>query len=224
LSQGELIEVTIGWTEEELTGYLDCWSSICAPEAVLAHAGTWPARREEYGTWFRGWLELGERVTAQQVAAARIAFDRCTGHVNAVFEATDGSAVDVLVCPAMPSPPDSAWGGGPDMRALQPELLHTDTPDVVESAEGPYSPGSHGRFTIPFDYSGHPTLTLPCGLTDGSRGKRVPLAVQLVGDRLSELLLCELGHAFEGATGGGFTGPLIPPLETAWGELAPSKL
>ena len=61
-----------------------------------------------------------------------------TGHVDAIFERTDGAAVDVLVCPAMPSPPDTAWGGGPDLRALQPELIASDTFDVIETATGPY--------------------------------------------------------------------------------------
>ena len=75
---GEVVEVKLGWTEAELTSYLDCWSSLCAPEAVLAHAQTWPSRREDYGNWFREWPELGEQVTPQQIAAARIAFDRCS--------------------------------------------------------------------------------------------------------------------------------------------------
>ena len=237
---GNLIEVDIGWTEEELASYLNCWSSICAPEAVHAHraAGAWPARRDQYGNgfrcwlelglysyglcsyglyryghWFRCWLELGERVTSQLVAAARIAYDRCTGRINSVFKSA--AAVDVLVCPAMPSPPDTAWNGGPDLRAQRPELLLSDSRALTEGADGPYSQGAHGRFTIPFDFSGHPTITLPCGFTDGSRksGKQVPLAFQIVADRLGEMMLCELGHAFEEATVSGFKKPLVPPLE-----------
>ena len=88
--------------------YLNCWSSICAPEAVHAHraAGAWPARKDRYGNWFREWLELGEKVTSQQVADARIAYDRCTGQLNGLFSSVEGS-VDVLICPAMPSPPDT---------------------------------------------------------------------------------------------------------------------
>ena len=89
-------------------GVANCWSSICAPEAVHAHraAGTWPARKDRYGNWFREWLQLGERVSSQQVADARIAYDRCTGQLNGLFSSDEGS-VDVLMCPAMPSPPDT---------------------------------------------------------------------------------------------------------------------
>ena len=109
----------------------------------------------------------------------------------------------------------AAWAGGPDKRAHQQELLLTDSFDVIDGPDGPFSPGPHGRFTIPFDYSGHPTITLPCGLTDGGHRSRVgvPLAIQLVGDRCAEALLCELGHAFEAATGSGHVRPLVPPLE-----------
>ena len=108
--------------------------------------------------------------------------------------------------------PDKAWGGGPDLRAHQPELLLTGTFEVIVGPDGPYSPGPHGRFTIPFDYSGHPTLTLPLGVTQGGDSAPVPLALQLVGDRLSEVLLCEIGHAFEALTGSGHNAPLLPPL------------
>lgn len=96
--------------------YLNCWSSICAPEAVHAHraAGAWPARRDRYGSWFRDWLDLGERVNSQQIAAARIAYDRCTGQLNGLFSSSEGG-IDVLICPAMPSPPDT--GAGPAVIA-----------------------------------------------------------------------------------------------------------
>lgn len=60
-----------------------------------------------------------------------------------------------------------------------------------------------GKFTVPWDYSGHPTLTIPCGVT-ASVGTHppVPLAFQLVGNRFGEALLCRLGAAYERATGG----------------------
>jgi amidase len=52
------------------------------------------------------------------------------------------------------------------------------------------------RFTVPFDLTGSPTITLPCGFSaDG-----LPLSFQLVGPHLSEDLLCRAGHAFQQAT------------------------
>ena len=52
------------------------------------------------------------------------------------------------------------------------------------------------RFTALFDVSGSPTITLPCGFTEGG----LPVAFQLVGPHLSEALLLRAGHAYQQAT------------------------
>jgi amidase len=52
------------------------------------------------------------------------------------------------------------------------------------------------NFTAPFDYSGHPTITLPAGLNDAG----LPLAFQLIGRHLGESALVRAGHAFEQAS------------------------
>jgi amidase len=52
------------------------------------------------------------------------------------------------------------------------------------------------KFTVPFDFSGNPTLSLPCGFTDDG----LPLSLQLVARHLDEELLCRAGFAFEQAT------------------------
>ena len=52
------------------------------------------------------------------------------------------------------------------------------------------------RFTVPFDYNGAPTLTVPCGMN----GEGLPLSLQFAGRPLSEPLLCQIGHAYEQAT------------------------
>ena len=58
-------------------------------------------------------------------------------------------------------------------------------------------------FTAPFDYSGHPTLSLPAGLeSQSTRGQaRLPRAVQLVGPLLGESLLIQIGSSLEHALG-----------------------
>jgi amidase len=56
---------------------------------------------------------------------------------------------------------------------------------------------SWGHFTAPFDFSGQPTLSTPCGVTEDG----LPLSLQLVGKHLHEGLLCRVGHAYEQATG-----------------------
>ena len=50
-----------------------------------------------------------------------------------------------------------------------------------------------GRFTVPYDFSGSPTISIPSELNvDG-----LPLSIQFVGRHLSEPLLVRLGHTFE---------------------------
>ena len=53
-----------------------------------------------------------------------------------------------------------------------------------------------GRFTIPFDFNGAPTLSLPCGLNR----EGLPLSIQFVGKHLAEPMLCQVGQAYEQAT------------------------
>jgi amidase len=54
-------------------------------------------------------------------------------------------------------------------------------------------------FTAPFDYSGHPTLTLPAGLSASG----LPKSIQLIGPRLGESVLIRAGAGFESLAGPG---------------------
>ena len=53
-----------------------------------------------------------------------------------------------------------------------------------------------GRFTIPYDFNGAPTISLPAGLN--SEG--LPLSIQFIGKHLAEPLLVQVGDAYERAT------------------------
>ena len=52
------------------------------------------------------------------------------------------------------------------------------------------------KFTSPFDMSGSPTITMPCGFTDAG----LPIGFQLVGPHLAEDVLLRAGHAYQQAT------------------------
>jgi amidase len=52
------------------------------------------------------------------------------------------------------------------------------------------------RFTCPFDMTGSPTITLPCGFTDAG----TPVAFQFVGRHLEEEMLVRAGYAYQTAT------------------------
>jgi amidase len=166
----EIVEVQL----PDLTPYLQAWPTLCTAEAVAAHAATYPSRREEYGPWFRDWLDHGARVSGAMYAQANNLRAACNGLLRHVW-----ATIDVLACPSMPTPAfpvtaDALYGPIPrqgfDMSRL--------------------------RFTAPYNFNGAPTLSVPCGLSrDG-----LPLSLQFVGKPLGESVLCRVGHAYEQAT------------------------
>ncbi len=148
------------------------WAVLCSAEAAAAHRDTFPSRADDYGPWFRGWLEKGHGYSAADYAAANLVRLECNGVLAGVFE-----DIDVLVCPSMTTPPGR----------VTPEELYGPMGD---------DEWTWGRFTIPYDFNGAPTISLPAGLN--SEG--LPLSIQFIGKHLSEPLLVQVGDAYEGAT------------------------
>jgi amidase len=106
-----------------------------------------------------------------RAAAVRAAF---TGRLNRML-----AGLDCLVCPSM-------------ANAARPKAAD---PFGVLTAEGWNRMVRNDIHTKPFNFSGSPTLSVPCGFSaDG-----LPLSVQFVGRALSEATLCRVGHAFEQA-------------------------
>lgn len=165
----EIIEVRV----PDMDDYVAAWNVLCSTEAAAAHQATYPSQRDDYGPWFRGWLDLGASKTGVDYAGANNVRAACNGLLRNVFE-----NIDVLACPSMTTPPGR----------VKPEDLY--------GPMGERDSLTWGRFTVPFDFNGAPTLSLPCGLnSDG-----LPLSLQFVGKHLGEALLCRLGHAYEQAT------------------------
>ncbi len=123
--------------------------------------------------WFRGWLDQGAKVSGADYAAANKMRAECNGLVRVAFQ-----DIDVLACPSTIAP----------AHAVTPEALYGQMDDLRGTA--------FQRYTVPYDFNGMPTLSVPCGLS----GDGLPLSLQFVGKRLSEPLLCRVGHAYEGAT------------------------
>ncbi len=158
---------------ESLREYLEAWPVLCSSEAAFAHRDTFPAQADSYGPWFRQWLERGNAYSAADYAAAFQQRLACNGAISKTFE-----GIDALVFPgsaqvAHPVTPGSMWGPIPAGRDSW-----------------------HSRFTVPFDYNGYPTLSLPAGLSE----EGLPYSLQLAANPLQEALLIQLGTAFEGAT------------------------
>ncbi len=151
---------------------LGVWELVAGAEAALAHAGMYPERAEDYGPALSGLLDIGRKMGACDYARAQILRSEFCGRLSGIFE-----DVDVILCPSMgvPTPPaqmEDELRNDPQMLAL---LM---------------------RFTAPFDFSGSPTISLPCGFTDDG----MPISLQLVGRHLEESTLFAAGKLYEDAT------------------------
>jgi amidase len=151
------------------------WFPICSSEAYRAHAGNLKLHPDAYGPYFGEFLRMGAAVTDEQYAAAnhhRIDF-------NQRYESALAT-VDAVVCPSggFTLPIEQAVQYG-DAEALAPLFAAVQM-----------------QFTIPADFAGTPTLTAPCGFSESG----VPYAIQFLGKRLSEPMLCRIAHAYEQAT------------------------
>lgn len=148
------------------------WGPNCAVEAAVAHAATYPARKDEYGPVLASVIEAGRALSG--VDYQRILLRRLDlrGRVAALF-----GAIDLLMTPVHPfAPPTLAM-----IRTLgeQPELI-----------------AKLQRYTCPFDMTGHPTITLPGGFSAAG----MPIGFQLVAADLDEATLVRAGAAFQAAT------------------------
>jgi amidase len=62
------------------------------------------------------------------------------------------------------------------------------------------------RYTMPFNMSGSPTITLPCGFT----ATGTPVAFQFVGRHFEEEMLVRAGYAYQAATDWHRQHPALP--------------
>jgi amidase len=151
------------------------WLDLCAVEALAANAKTYPSRASEYGPGFRAALQSGQRVTPAALAKAATVRSQVTASLERML-----NTVDCLVCPSMAN----------TARVKEADPFDEET---EESWKRLVRNDIHSQ---PFNFSGSPTLSVPCGFSmDG-----LPLSVQFVGRRLSESVLCRVGHAYEQAT------------------------
>ena len=150
---------------------IDGWSVTCGVECALAHAETYPSRAAEYGPQLTGLLEIGRGATAMEYA--RLERDR--ERFGSELETVLGGA-GAIIAPCMVTPPPT-----------------TDFAERV--ADDDAQVAAFIKFTAPFDYSGHPTITLPLGLDEDG----VPRAFQLIGARFTEARLVGAASAFERA-------------------------
>lgn len=163
-----IVEVTMPDYEELVAS----WIMMCSVETAAAHLATYPQHADEYGPELKQLIDQGHNTSGIDVARGtqrRLAF------TEALTGMLDG--IDCMLCPAMPVP--------------TPSLAQ-----MAEYGEDPSILNAILRYTAPFDFSGHPSITFPNGLdADG-----LPLSMQVIGRKLDEDILVTVGHAYQTMT------------------------
>ncbi len=168
-----IVEVTM----PDRSAMRDTWLSTCAPEALVFHKDSYPARANDYGVYFRQFLAMGAAVTPEQAATARAWRTQFSARFTAVLE-----SVDAMACPA---------GGAPTWPVTRAQLLGGD----ILAAMAKSLPRA-SDFTMPMNLAGTPAICLPSGFS----AEGLPYSIQFAGRRLSEPTLCRLAHAYQQAT------------------------
>jgi amidase len=151
----------------------EVWYTLCAAETAAAHQRWYPSRADDYGPTFRAFLADGVKVSGIDYAKAAAAREVLRRMLDDLMQ-----EVDLLLCPSM---------------ASQPMPLGDFPPDAVLSRE---ASAPLLRHTAPFDLTGSPTISVPCGFSV----EGLPISLQLVGRPDEEGLVMRAGHAYEQAT------------------------
>jgi amidase len=155
------------------------WAPACALEAAAAHRTTYPARKSEYGPVLASVLEAGHAVSALDYQDIRLRRMALRGRFAHLFR-----TIDALLVPVHPFAPLTLA----DIRTLG------DRPDLIVKLQ---------RYTAPFNLTGHPTVTLPGGLSMND----MPIGLQLAG--CDEATLIRAAAAFQRETAWHRRRPLV---------------
>jgi aspartyl-tRNA(Asn)/glutamyl-tRNA(Gln) amidotransferase subunit A len=150
--------------------YWSVTAQVLLAEAGAYHEQKLKDRPQDYDAGVRARLEAGTSTpSATYIKALR--------RVQEIRRTCDEALLGDLDLLAMPATPRAA---------VTIESVKSDDPTI---------PLTH--FTGPFNGSGQPALSTPCGLIEGG----LPVGLQLVGRRFDEKTVLRAAHAFEEARG-----------------------
>ena len=138
-------------------------------ECAAFHRRAYVRAKGDFGPELAGAIERGLAADPIALSAAYVERDRFRGEMRRLFH-----EVDALLSPIYPVV---------GLRYDEMDAALADLPRLL-------------GFTSPYNVSGSPSLTLPCGLA----AVGVPIGMQLIGPHLSEAHLLKIGHAYQSAT------------------------
>jgi Asp-tRNA(Asn)/Glu-tRNA(Gln) amidotransferase A subunit family amidase len=153
---------------------VDALRALFGAGAAGAFRDVFPQVRGQLSPTFAEFVSQGLTVTLDECMAAQVAASAFTARMAAIFVRYDLLATPTTAVPAFLT--DLAWG--PDQvsgQAIDPRLGWI--------------------FTWPFNLTGHPAISLPCGWS----GEGMPYGLQLVGRRRADGLVLRVAAAIEAA-------------------------
>jgi len=145
--------------------------TVQMPEALSFHNRYLEQRGHLYSQEFRAGLALGQCLLAEQYIRAKRFIETYRRDLDQVF-----SEVDVILTPATP--------------VIAPQIGAVEV-----SVDGVSEPAGNAitRYTSFFNMTGHPAITLPCGM----HSEGLPFAAQLVGKHYGDEQLLDLTTQIE---------------------------
>ncbi|RJG13629.1 amidase [Pseudomonas cavernicola] len=156
------------------------WELHCGVQTAVAHAATYPRRAQEYGPALSRLIDGGRALSGMDYQRVLLDAQRFNGELEAVL-----GQVDLLLAPVQP------------FAAPTHEQLASLAMDAEANRR-------LIQFTAPFNVSGHPCLSLPCGFTEAG----LPIGCQFISGKRAEAILCRAGMALQKVTNWHKTHPL----------------
>jgi aspartyl-tRNA(Asn)/glutamyl-tRNA(Gln) amidotransferase subunit A len=141
--------------------------TILIAEAYAYHEKTYQSTPEKFGSSVRRRMLEGAFLSAADYIAAQRVRAVLNEQMRANFR-----RVDVLATPTVPRPPDAFDTLDPNEQNLRPS------------------------FTNPFNLTGLPALSVPCGFTE----EKLPVGLQIAAPAFDEAVCFRAAYAYEQAT------------------------
>lgn len=150
------------------------YNNILLPEAASYHERYMKTNASDYSDRVRSRLQLGKLIPATDYLKAQRARRRLQEDFKKAFE-----KVDLMLGPTVPIAANKIGEVDIDIHSVKKSLRSV-----------------HLHLTRPFNLTGLPALSMPCGFTaDG-----LPIGLQIVGNSFDESTLLRLAYAYEQAT------------------------
>jgi aspartyl-tRNA(Asn)/glutamyl-tRNA(Gln) amidotransferase subunit A len=158
----------------ELAGEAAAWAmTIVTPEASHCFRAALDGRPDNFSPTVRERLLAGRQVVAVDYLAARDAAERFRARLRDLLR-----EVDLLLLPTMP--------------VVATPLEET----TIAVSQGEQSMTVLNHLISPFNLTGHPALSLPCGFTAAGP----PIGLQIVGRHFEDWRVLAAGHAYQTRT------------------------